>query len=75
MVLASSLVLSTCATFRSKAARRCLKLNGFASSPRLCAPPFFFYDAQEECVFMVTIAAHMQKVHSVPYWTAKHRTC
>lgn len=28
-------------------------------------------NAVKECVFMVAIAAHMQKVHSVPYLTAK----
>lgn len=42
-----------------------------------CRSGFFFYTpslkgCKRMCFFMVAIAAHMQKVHSVPCLTAKH---
>lgn len=45
------------------ASRRCFA-EGALYAPSL--------KAAEECVFTVAIAAHMQKVHSVPFLTAKH---
>lgn len=49
------------------------EVDALGSQVRFRSASRTFLNAGEECVFTLAIAAHMQKVHSVPYLSAKRR--